>query len=121
MYFVVFATDKLGTGELRAILRPQHRRHLREPGDHPVRVLLGGPTLSDDESAMNGTVLVIEAGSLAVVQAFVADDPYMRAEMFSRIEVRPWDWSLGQPNAETLRQVSRVAAGNGAGTAPDAD
>ena len=31
------------------------------------------------------------------VMAFVGNDPYMQAGLFERVEVRPWDWSLGNP------------------------
>ncbi|PXB68003.1 hypothetical protein C0046_41155, partial [Pseudomonas aeruginosa] len=41
----------------------------------------------------------VEAASLDEVQAFLADDPYVRAGLFQRVEIRPWNWSLGAPDA----------------------
>lgn len=98
MYFVVFGTDRAGAGEVRAQARPSHREYLRNH-PHPVKVLHGGPTLTADGSAMNGTLLVVEADSLEAVQAFVADDPYSRADLFERLEIRPWQWGLGAPGS----------------------
>jgi uncharacterized protein YciI len=46
---------------------------------------------------MNGTLLVIEAGSLPEVEAFIQDDPYVQAGLFASIQIRPWHWSLGNP------------------------
>jgi uncharacterized protein YciI len=46
---------------------------------------------------MNGTLLVIEAGSLSEVESFIQDDPYVQAGLFSSIQIRPWHWSLGNP------------------------
>ncbi|MDT4886907.1 YCII-related domain protein [compost metagenome] len=46
---------------------------------------------------MNGSLLVVEAASLAEVQAFLDDDPYVRAGIFERVEIRPWNWGLGNP------------------------
>ncbi|MNW21367.1 YciI-like protein [compost metagenome] len=46
---------------------------------------------------MNGTLLVVEAMSLSEVQAFLGDDPYVRAGLFEHIEIRPWNWGLGNP------------------------
>lgn len=46
---------------------------------------------------MNGTLLVIEAGSLPEVEAFIRDDPYVQAGLFASIQIRPWHWSLGNP------------------------
>lgn len=98
MYFVMFGTDRPGSGEVRAQARPAHREHLRNHA-HPVKVLHGGPTLTADGSAMNGSMLVIEAEDLAAVQAFVADDPYSKAGLFETVEIRPWQWGLGAPGS----------------------
>ncbi|MNR23761.1 YciI-like protein [compost metagenome] len=46
---------------------------------------------------MNGTLLVIEAHSLPEVEAFVQDDPYVQAGLFASVQIRPWHWSLGNP------------------------
>ena len=81
-FFAVFATDQA---------------HLRATDTHRVVVRLGGPTLDDVGAAMNGTLLVIEAGSLAEVEAFIEDDPYVQAGLFASIQIRPWHWSLGNP------------------------
>ncbi|MEZ5841011.1 MAG: YciI family protein [Hyphomicrobiales bacterium] len=96
-YFVVFATDRDGHGAVRAAHRPAHRERLRS-NDHPVRVLIGGPTL-DAAGAMNGTMLVIEAGALGDVETFMAGDPYVRAGLYGRLEIRPYAWGLGVPSS----------------------
>ncbi|ATE61648.1 YciI family protein [Thauera sinica] len=101
MYFLVLGTDAPGKSDVRLRTRPQHRAYLRDPDGHPVKVHLGGPTLSADGETMNGTLLVVEAGDIGDVDRFVADDPYSRAGLFARVEVRPWAWSLGTP--ETTR------------------
>jgi len=62
-----------------------------------VVVRLGGPMLDDAGATMNGTLLVIEAGSLLEVEAFMQDDPYVRAGLFASLQIRPWHWSLGNP------------------------
>ena len=96
-FFAVFATDHPQSQALRQRLRPSHQAHLRATDTHRVVVRLGGPTLDDVGAAMNGTLLVIEAGSLAEVVAFIEDDPYVQAGLFASIQRRPWHWSLGNP------------------------
>ncbi|MFJ2690660.1 YciI family protein [Pseudomonas sp. NPDC087336] len=96
-FFAVFATDHPDCLALRQRLRPSHQAHLRGSDAHRVVVRLGGPTLDDAGLAMNGTLLVIEAGSLGEVEAFVQDDPYVRAGLFASIQIRPWHWGLGNP------------------------
>ncbi|WP_058910548.1 YciI family protein [Entomohabitans teleogrylli] len=96
MYFVVFATDKPAQEALRARIRPAHRVYLRQH-PHPVRVVLGGPTLRAQSREMNGTLLVIEAASQEQVDTFLQDDPYVQAGIFAEIIVRPWLWGIGAP------------------------
>ncbi|WP_160106900.1 YciI family protein [Pseudomonas izuensis] len=96
-FFAVFATDRPGSLALRQRLRPSHQAHLRASETHRVVVRLGGPTLDDAGAAMNGTLLVIEAGSLPEVEAFMRDDPYVQAGLFASLQIRPWHWSLGNP------------------------
>lgn len=97
-FYVIFATDKPGMLAVREHVRPSHRAYLRNAAaGHSVAVRLGGPTLDAQADTMNGTLLVIEAGHIDDVQRFVSDDPYMHAGIFERVEIRPWDWSLGNP------------------------
>lgn len=97
MYYVVFGTDKPGMSEIRNEIRPVHREYLRNPGEHKVSVAIGGPTLSNNLEIMNGTLLVVEANSIEEVEAFVKDDPYNTADIFSDVTIRPWVWGLGAP------------------------
>jgi uncharacterized protein len=96
-FFAVFATDKPDMQQVRERVRPVHRSHLRAAAQHGVFVRLGGPMLEPQCNAMNGTLLVIEAEGIDDVKAFVDSDPYVRAGLFDRVEIRPWDWSLGNP------------------------
>lgn len=96
-YFAVFATDKPDMREVRERVRLSHRTYLRSASQHGVFVRLGGPTLAPLCNAMNGTLLVVEADDIDAVMRFVGEDPYMKEGLFSRVEVRPWDWSVGNP------------------------
>ncbi|AMR82057.1 YciI family protein [Cupriavidus nantongensis] len=96
-YYAIFATDKPGMSAVRERVRPAHRAYLRSADRHRVLVRLGGPTLDVSDDAMNGTLLVIEAEHIEDVERFLHGDPYMHAGLFERVEVRPWDWSLGNP------------------------
>jgi uncharacterized protein YciI len=100
MQFAVLATDRPGHIDLRERTRPQHRLYLRNPGTHEVRVLLAGPTMDADGNHMNGTLMVVEAKSVEAVSGFVADDPYAKAGLFERIEIRPWKCGLGAIQVE---------------------
>ena len=109
-FFAIWATDRVGTAELRQRLRPAHREWLRKPGTHCIKVRLGGPTL-DANGLMNGTLLVVEAHSLESVEEFFKDDPYSRHDLFEDVQIRPWNWGLGLPAAEVgLQSIAEVSA-----------
>lgn len=99
MYFAVWATDRPGTLDARLKARDAHRARLREPGAHAVKVMAGGPTLSEFDASMNGSLLVIEADGIDAVRRFVAEDPYELAGVYASVEIRPWQWGLGRPSA----------------------
>ncbi|WP_395064992.1 YciI family protein [Paraburkholderia silvatlantica] len=96
-YYAVFATDKPGMRDVRERERAVHRTYLRSASQRGVFVRLGGSTLAPHCDALNGTLLVIEAEGYDDVMRFVRDDPYTLAGLFERVEIRPWDWNLGNP------------------------
>ena len=98
MYFAVFVTHKPEMLETRTALSGDFQAYLRNHPDHPDVVLHhGGPTLADDGETVFGLLNVIEAPSLEVAKAFVADSPYAKAEVFAETQVRAWDWMTGCP------------------------
>ena len=110
-YFAVWATDRPGMLDARLRVREAHRVRLRDPHGHAVRVVAGGPTLDSEgpetptlggtaaDPPMNGSLLVIEADDIEAVRRFVAEDPYQLAGVYASVEVRPWHWTLGRPDA----------------------
>lgn len=91
--FAVWATDAAGALPERERVRPEHRARLRAPG--PVTVVLAGPTLDPAGGHMNGTLLVVEAEDVQAVRDFVAHDPYTRAGVYGRVDIRPFVCGLG--------------------------
>lgn len=108
MYFAVIAHDRANTSELRTQLRPQHRAWLRDPGEHPVVVRLGGPLL-DEHGVMNGTLLVVEAATEQAVRNFFNDDPYVRYQLFEHVQIQQWLWGLGQPEQKNQTSMQAVS------------
>lgn len=103
--YAVWATDGDGKLAERERVRPAHRARLREPGEHPVKVVLAGPTLNPVASDMNGTLLVVEADDMDAVHRFVRTDPYVDAGVYRSYEIRPFVCGLG-PLAPTVAPTS---------------
>jgi uncharacterized protein YciI len=84
MLFVIIGHDSPDARERRPAVRPAHLAHL-EPEAKAGRVRLAGPLLD-----RSGSLIVLEAASLADVWALVARDPYVTEGIFNRVEVKPF-------------------------------
>jgi uncharacterized protein YciI len=84
MLFVIIGHDARDAKEKRPLHRPAHLAHL-EPLDRQGKVALAGP-LTDGA----GSLIVIEAESLAAVWDLVGRDPYVTNGIFERVEVHPF-------------------------------
>jgi uncharacterized protein YciI len=49
-----------------------------------------GPTLSEDGERMTGSLLILDFADRTEAQAFADGDPYAKAGLFERVEIRPW-------------------------------
>ena len=89
--YALMCFDKPGSLALRMANRDAHLAYARE---HQDEIKAAGPYL-DEAGDMTGSMFLIEAGSADVVRAFNAADPYTRAGLFERVEVRCWRVTLG--------------------------
>jgi hypothetical protein len=97
MYLVITGIDRPNSLDLRLKTRPAHAEYLH--GEHKeVKVMLGGPLLSEDGSKMVGSMIVVKADTLALAQAFSIADPYRKADLFETVTIRPWNWTSGNPD-----------------------
>jgi len=106
--FVVHAVDKPKEGPaIRAENRPAHLEWAAELGE---KLRVAGPLLSDDSEQMVGSLLIIEFSDLQALKAHMQTDPYVKAGLFERMEIRPYKWLIGntrQPSLETQEGHSR--------------
>ena len=91
--FVLTCIDKPNALELRMATREAHFAYARGLPDGFIR--LGGPFL-DEQGDMAGSLIIIEAPDMAAAEAFSLADPYRKAGLFERVEIRPWKSTLGE-------------------------
>lgn len=91
--FIVYCVDRENALDLRMATREAHLAYM---GTRKGEVRFGGPML-DDEGRMAGSVLVIDVADRAAAEAFSAEDPYTKAGLWQRVEIRPMKISVGQP------------------------
>ncbi len=87
MFFVIHCIDKLGHGEVRAGARPAHLEYMKKAAN---KLLVAGPTLSEDGEGMTGSLIIIEVEDRAEAEAFTRDDPYTGAGLFESVTIAPW-------------------------------
>ena len=95
MLFVLTATDKENSLSLRMATREAHFAYARRTGV----VRLGGPFL-DSKGDMAGSLIIFESADLDAARKWAADDPYQKAGLFARSEIRPWKATANFCNAE---------------------
>lgn len=94
MLFALICTDRPHALEVRLETRSKHLAFIEQ---HKTQVKVAGPFLSEDGATMVGSLIIIEAESLAAARDFAARDPYALAGLFSSVEIKPWRWLIGAP------------------------
>jgi hypothetical protein len=94
MLFAVIAVDKENSLALRMATREAHFAYARETGG----IRLGGPFL-DSKGDMAGSLILFEAADLDAARNWHANDPYVKAGLFARSEVRPWKATFNECGA----------------------
>lgn len=87
MHYVIHCLDHDGAVEKRLANYEDHKAYL---GSAPVKTVISGPLLADDEETMIGSCFVIEADTLAEVEAFNANDPFRKVGLWKSISIRPF-------------------------------
>jgi uncharacterized protein len=97
MLFALICTDKPDSIAVRLATRPDHVAYLENLGEILV---FAGPFMMDDAATMNGSLIVIEATSLEAARTIAAGDPFAKAGVFESVEIRPWLWTMNNPDEE---------------------
>jgi uncharacterized protein len=87
MHYVIHCLDHPGAVQKRLAHYEAHKAYLASAS---MKTVLSGPLLADDEATMIGSCFVVEAGSLAEVEAFSRNDPFSKAELWHTVSIRPF-------------------------------
>ncbi len=96
MLYVATCTDKPDGMTLRSSTRPAHLAYLAGLG---ARVKAAGALLTPDQKSVLGSMLILEGESEADIAALLVADPYAKAGLFARVEIKPWRQAVGVPLA----------------------
>ena len=87
MHYVIHCLDHAGAVQKRLDHYEAHKAYLGSAG---MKTVISGPLLADDEQTMIGSCFVVEAGSLAEVEAFNHADPFFKAGLWASISIHPF-------------------------------
>lgn len=98
MLFVFMLMDKSGSSEVRQRIRPAHKAYLSQMED---RIAFAGPLVADDGQTMVGSLLAIDFPDREAAMAWLFDEPFVQAGLFSSTAVHPfqnlWPQKVGFP------------------------
>jgi len=97
MLFAFICTDKRDGLPIRKEKRPEHLAYLKSLGD---TLKFAGPFTAEDGETMNGSLVVVEAPSLEAAREIADGDPFSKAGVFAQVEIRPWKWSINNPDTK---------------------
>jgi uncharacterized protein len=95
MLFALVAHDRPNRVALRMELRPTHIEYLKAYGD---TLKLAGP-FADEDGNLVGSIIVIEAESLDAARTAFARDPYMAANLFDQVSIKPWKLAINNTHS----------------------
>jgi len=95
LLFALICTDKPGKLQLRADTRPEHLAHLQALNDDN-KLAFAGPFLCA-EGKPNGSMVVLDAPDMEAARALAEADPYAKAGLFEKVEIRQWNWGINNP------------------------
>ncbi|MCW5721358.1 MAG: YciI family protein [Devosia sp.] len=96
MLYAMIAKDAPDSGQLRLDTRPVHLQHLESLG----KKLVFAGALLDTNDQPEGSLVILEAETLAEAQSMAAADPFVAAGVFASYEVKRWRLAINTTAAE---------------------
>ncbi len=93
--FLVLGHGRSGVDAAVDELVEKHRRYFVERR-YVDRLIERGPLLSDDGLEWVGSAMLVEVPGRAAVEEMLADEPYVEAGLYEKIEIHDWQFG-GRP------------------------
>ncbi|SCA56185.1 YCII-related [Candidatus Terasakiella magnetica] len=87
MLYVIKCVDKADHLQVRLDNRAAHVEYLKSYGE---KLFAAGPTLTEEDEAMNGSVVILDLENKAEAQEFCDNDPYAKAGLFDSVTISKW-------------------------------
>ena len=87
MHYTVYCLDHDNMVERRLAHYDAHKAYLATT---PVKMVMSGPLLAQDQETMIGSFFLYEAADIGEVQRFNANDPFNEAGIWKSVDIRPF-------------------------------
>lgn len=88
MHYIIHALDRAGALARRQANYEAHKAYLG--GTLPVRIVISGPLVAEDNATMIGSFFLVEADRPEDVEAFHHADPFRAAGIWERVSIHPF-------------------------------
>ena len=92
MLYAFIGYDKPDCVSLRLARRPEHLEFINNMADS---LKAAGPHINEATGDPVGSIVIVEGESQEQVVALFAQDPYVKADLFERTDVLPYQLMLG--------------------------
>jgi uncharacterized protein YciI len=94
MFYAIISHDKANSLDNRLAARPAHLERLNQLKDEG-RLLIAGPHPAIDSedpgpAGFSGSLVVAEFESLQAAEQWAAEDPYIKADVYESVTVKPF-------------------------------
>ncbi len=87
MRFVVHCIDHEGKTQDRLTHYDAHKTYL---ATGPVKSLVSGPLLAEDNETMIGSLFIFEAEDIEAVRDYNTNDPFSKARIWKTVHIHPF-------------------------------
>jgi len=88
MLFVYFLLDAPDTATRRAELRPSHQQYL---AGEAARFFAAGPLWTDDGTAMNGSIFIMDWPNRRAAAEWLQDEPFTANGVYGYVNIKTYD------------------------------
>lgn len=87
MHYIIHCLDRPDGLSVRLANYDAHKAYLAEA---PLRILVSGPLLAENQETMIGSAFLVEADTLDAVRRFSDEDPFSKADLWTERRIHPF-------------------------------
>lgn len=92
--FMIIGHDVANSTQLRQETRPAHIARLKQL-ESEGRLIIAGPNpIKHGKEGMSGSLVVAAFDSLEAVQQWASEEPYLKAGVYSHVDIKPFIQAL---------------------------